>query len=111
MPTLLTNVGYRGKSRSNADIAEPSLLDPKRNRNLLLVEITERSSTRAVPMYVNAFINSGGVLPPPASRTCSEDLVATGVVTQRRRDGGSETSLHAYVGECTTTACRRRVAF
>jgi hypothetical protein len=34
-------------------------------RNLLLVEITEHSSTRAMPMYVNPFINSGGVLPPP----------------------------------------------
>src|ERR1700730_14725538 len=61
-------------------------------RNPLLVEITERSSTRAMPLYVNAFINCGGVLPPPASRTCPEDLVATGVVTQRRRDGGSEAS-------------------
>jgi hypothetical protein len=30
----------------------------------LPVEITERSSTRAVPMYVNAIINCGGVLPP-----------------------------------------------
>ena len=29
MPTLLTNVGFRGKSRSNADIAEPSLLTPE----------------------------------------------------------------------------------
>src|SRR3981081_2728982 len=90
-------------------------LGPKAEiRNLLLVEITERSSTRAMPMYINAFINCGGVLPPPASRTCSEDLVATGVVTQRRRDGGSETSptrLRRTSENAQRAACRRRVAF
>src|SRR5260370_5499550 len=58
--------------------AEPrSGNDPKAEiRNLLLVEITERSSTRAVP--------SGGVLPP---------LAAIGIVTQRRRDGAFATRL------------------
>jgi hypothetical protein len=30
----------------------------------LLVEITERRSTPTVPMYVNATITCGGVLPP-----------------------------------------------
>jgi hypothetical protein len=50
------------------------LMDPMEIKNLLLVEITERSSTRVVPMYGNAFINCSGVLPPPASRLAQKTL-------------------------------------
>jgi len=85
-PTLLALFEHEGSNcrcrpigvKRTSRFAEPrSENDPKAEiRNLLLVEITERSSTRAVP--------SGGVLPP---------LAAIGIVTQRRRDGAFATRL------------------
>jgi hypothetical protein len=44
MPTLLINVGYREKSRSNAGIAEPSLLTLSRSRLSSITEDIDHSS-------------------------------------------------------------------